>query len=86
MTIICRCEDITSEEIKEKIRNGCTTLEELKQHLRLGMGPCQGRACILLALRILAKETGKKIEEISIPENRPPVNPVAIGLLAGEHD
>lgn len=86
MIIICRCEDITEEDIIKEIKNGCTTLEELKQRLRLGMGPCQGRTCMMLALRILAKELGKKAGEINLPPNRPPINPVPLGLLADEHD
>ena len=87
MIIICRCEDITEEDILKEIKNGCTTLEELKQRLRLGMGACQGRTCMALALRVLRKETGKTIEEITMPPHRPPVNPVTIGLLAaGDHD
>jgi len=86
MIVICRCEDITEEDIIKEIKNGCTTLEELKQRLRLGMGPCQGRTCMMLALRILAKELGKKVGEINLPKNRPPVNPIPLGLLAGEND
>ncbi|KAA0002903.1 MAG: (2Fe-2S)-binding protein [Thermoplasmata archaeon] len=86
MIIICRCEDVTEEDIIKEIRNGCTTLEELKQRLRLGMGPCQGRTCMMLALRILAKELGKRTEEINMPTSRPPVNPIPLGLLAGDHD
>ena len=86
MIVICRCEDITEEDIIKEIKNGCITLEELKQRLRLGMGPCQGRTCMMLALRILAKELGKKVGEINLPKNRPPVNPIPLGLLAGEND
>ncbi len=86
MIVICRCEDVTEEDIIKEIKNGCTTLEELKQRLRLGMGPCQGRTCMMLALRILARELEKKAGEINLPKNRPPVNPVPLGLLAGEND
>ena len=43
-SIICRCEDITQEQIEQAIDEGYTTLEELKRKLRLGMGPCQGEA------------------------------------------
>ena len=86
MIVICRCEDVTEEDIIKEIKNGCTTLEELKQRLRLGMGPCQGRTCMMLALRILARELEKKAGEINLPKNRPPVNPIPLGLLAGEND
>ena len=87
MKIICRCEDITEEDIIKAIREkGCTTLDELKHLLRLGMGSCQGRTCIPLAARILARETGKKVSEIELQTSRPPVVPVPLGLLAGEED
>ena len=85
MTTICRCEDITEEEILEAIHAGFQTLDELKRRLRLGMGPCQGRTCLLLAARLLAQETGQRIEDISWQTSRPPVVPIPLGILAGEH-
>lgn len=87
MKIICRCEDVTEEDVVKAIKEGYTTLDELKHVLRLGMGPCQGRTCIPLAARILARETGKKVSEIELQTSRPPVVPVPLGLLAsGESD
>ncbi len=82
MKIICRCEDVTEEDVVKAIKEGYTTLDELKHVLRLGMGPCQGRTCIPLAARILARETGKKVSEIELQTSRPPVVPVPLGLLA----
>mgnify|MGYP006295387447 CR=1 FL=1 len=38
--IICRCEDITLKEIRELIKEGYTTLDEIKRALRLVMGSC----------------------------------------------
>jgi len=84
MKIICRCEDVTEEDVVKAIKDGYTTLDELKHVLRLGMGPCQGRTCIPLAARILARETGKKVSEIELQTSRPPVVPVPLGLLASE--
>ena len=81
---ICRCEDLTEEEIKKVIDEGYTTLEELKCKLRLGMGPCQGRNCLSLARRILCQKTDKTTEEITIPPSRPPVIPVSLGTLASD--
>ena len=87
MKIICRCEDVTEEDVVKAIKDGYTTLDELKHVLRLGMGPCQGRTCIPLAARILVRETGKKVSEIELQTSRPPVVPVPLGLLAsGESD
>jgi bacterioferritin-associated ferredoxin len=81
---ICRCEDITIEEIEQAIDDGYTTLEELKCRLRLGMGPCQGRGCLLLARRILCQKTGKSNEDIMVPPSRPPTIPISIGTLASD--
>jgi bacterioferritin-associated ferredoxin len=83
-TLICRCEDLTEEEIEQAIDEGYTTLEELKCRLRLGMGPCQGRSCMNLARRILCSKTNKSIEEITMPPSRPPVIPVSLGILASD--
>ena len=82
--LICRCEDLTEEEIIQAIDEGYTTLEELKCKLRLGMGPCQGRSCLSLARRILCQKTKKNAEEISMPPSRPPVIPVSLGTLASD--
>jgi len=87
MKIVCRCEDLTEEDIIGAIRNyGCQTLDELKQILRLGMGPCQGRTCLPIAARILARETGKSIEEIMPPTSRPPVVPVALYMVSKDEE
>ncbi|MEM0492783.1 MAG: (2Fe-2S)-binding protein [Candidatus Thermoplasmatota archaeon] len=86
-TFICRCEDITIEEIEEAIDQGYNTLTLLKNHLRLGMGPCQGRGCLTLARRILCQKTGKRPSEIEYPSTRPPETPILIGVLAsGEEE
>jgi len=87
MKIVCRCEDITEDEIVETIKKyGCTTLDELKQILRLGMGPCQGRTCLPLAARILARETGKSIHDIYPHTSRPPVVPVEIYMVSEDEE
>ena len=39
-TIVCRCEDVTLEQLI-----GYDSLREAKLHTRCGMGPCQGRIC-----------------------------------------
>lgn len=81
---ICRCEDLTQEEIEQAIEEGYITLEELKCKLRLGMGPCQGRSCLSLARRILCEKTEKKTGEIALPASRPPLVPVSFGTLASD--
>lgn len=82
--IICRCNDVTAEEIEALLDQGITDIEELKRLLRIGMGPCQGRTCLPLVMGMLARKTGKKLEEVPLPATRVPVRPVMMGVLAGE--
>ena len=79
--IICRCEDVTLEDVEKLIENGVTDLETLKRILRIGMGPCQGRTCIPLLIRILSRKLKKKPEELLIPPVRPPITPLPLGLF-----
>lgn len=80
--IVCRCEDVTLEEVRRAIAQGATTLDELKRLLRTGMGPCQGRTCRELLARELAAHLGKPVGEIMPPTFRPPAKPVKLGLLS----
>jgi NAD(P)H-nitrite reductase large subunit len=83
-SIVCRCEDISEEDVIHAIQEGYTDIEELRKKLRIGMGPCQGRVCIQLVTRILERKTGKKIAQIQLPTVRPPLIPVSLGTLASE--
>lgn len=84
-TIICRCEDVSTEEIRELLREGFTTLDEIKRISRCGMGPCQGRTCRALIAGEIARATGKDIREVAVPTFRPPTRPVKLGtILEGE--
>lgn len=85
-SIVCRCEDITEEDVIKTIDEGYTDLEELRKKLRIGMGPCQGRVCIQLVTKILEKKTGRKVSKIPLPTSRPPIVPVSLGTLASDED
>jgi glycerol-3-phosphate dehydrogenase len=63
--IICQCEKISEGEIIEAIRKGHTTLDGIKFYTRAGMGRCQGGFCTYRILKIIARETGCSIEEIT---------------------
>ena len=80
-TFICRCEDITKEDVEQAIKEGYATLDELKCRLRLGMGPCQGRGCLPLVRKILCQKLGKRPSEIVYPTTQPPLIPVSLGSL-----
>ncbi|MEX2690030.1 MAG: (2Fe-2S)-binding protein [Candidatus Njordarchaeales archaeon] len=85
-TIICRCQNVTLEDVEKAINEGYTDLESLKRKLRIGMGPCQGRICLPIVIRILARKTGKKPEELLIPKSRPPLLPLPMSLFEGDDD
>lgn len=82
--IICRCEEITEEEILKAIKDGATTVDEIKKFTRAGMGLCQGRTCRRTVEKILAKELNKKVEEIRTSSYRTPVRPVKMKVLKEE--
>jgi glycerol-3-phosphate dehydrogenase len=63
--VVCRCEHVTESEILEAIRRGAETLDGIKYRTRAGMGRCQGGFCTPHVIRILARELGTPIEEIT---------------------
>lgn len=85
-TIICRCEDLTLAELRAVIAEGYTTIEEIKRKTRLSMGPCRGTTCLHLIDKILADYRNCSVEEIDMPTNRPPLEGIKLGTLAGESD
>lgn len=85
-TIVCRCEDLTLKDIRDLIKKGFKTMDEIKRISRCGMGPCQGRTCRQILMRELAKAQGKKLEEIEMTTFRPPTKNVKLGVVAGGAD
>jgi len=81
--IVCRCEDVTLEDIHALIKQGYRTIDEIKRVARAGMGPCQGRTCRMLIAQELAKAYGVSMEEVIMPTFRPTVKPVKLGTFAG---
>jgi len=87
LVVICRCEDVTLDEIRDLIARGYTTVEEIKRITRCGMGPCQGRTCRQLVLAEIARATGKDIASVAPGRFRPPTKPVRLGgAVAGAPD
>ncbi len=81
---ICRCEEITLEDIRQVLEEGYSDFNEIKRKLRVGMGPCQGRTCRPLILREIARVTGKPMDEIELTSFRPPTKPIKISTIAGD--
>ena len=84
--IICRCQEVTKQDIINAIHEGARTVDGVKRRTRAGMGLCQGKTCERLVARIIAEETGRPMSEILPPKSRIPVRPVKIRLLGGDED
>jgi NAD(P)H-nitrite reductase large subunit len=80
--IICRCEDVTEEEVLAAIAQGATTADEVKRLTRAGMGHCQGRTCRRLVNGLLARKLGQKQPEQRTVTQRSPLQPVSLKTLA----
>jgi glycine/D-amino acid oxidase-like deaminating enzyme len=82
--VLCRCEGITLGAVAQgraqaEAEGGAATLPEIKRRTRLGMGPCQGRYCLVSARRLCGGSS-----EDDAPRSRPPARPVSAGVLAAE--
>ncbi|PKK99202.1 MAG: (2Fe-2S)-binding protein [Tenericutes bacterium HGW-Tenericutes-2] len=83
--IICRCEDVSLEQIEKAFEKGYDTFEDLKRLLRVGMGPCQANTCGHLAQREIAKHTKTPIQDVPVHKVRPLVLGVPLGKIAEDH-
>lgn len=82
--IICRCEEVSEEEILEAYECGADTVDAVKRRTRAGMGLCQGRTCRRLVSRILAKEKGEAMGDQTAPSFRPPLRSIKLRHLSRE--
>lgn len=63
--LVCRCEVVTEGEVVDAIRRGAWTLDGVKFRTRAGMGRCQGGFCTWRVMRLLARERGVALEEVT---------------------
>ena len=63
--VVCRCEQVTEGEIVDAIGRGATTLDGVKYRTRAGMGRCQGGFCTPHVTRILSRELGIPVEDVT---------------------
>jgi len=80
--IICRCEDVSLEQIEKAFENGYDTFEDLKRLLRVGMGPCQANTCGHLTQREIAKHKKVPIQDVPVHKVRPLVLGVPLSKIA----
>ena len=82
---VCLCEDVTAKELVQGVREGFDSLETLKRYSTVTMGPCQGKQCLGNAARVTAAICGTSRTTTGLTTFRPPVQPVALAVLAGPH-
>jgi len=62
--MICFCNEVTKKEIKEAIRSGARTIDDIKFSTRASFGECQGSFCTSKILKIISEETHLSPTEI----------------------
>jgi len=80
--IICRCEDVTEDEVLQAIAQGAATADEVKRLTRAGMGHCQGRTCRRLVNQMLARKLGQRPDAQRPITQRAPLQPVSLKVLS----
>lgn len=63
--IVCRCEMVSAQEIRDAIRRGARTLDGVKFRTRAQAGRCHGGFCTTRILRIMAEELGVNVASLS---------------------
>jgi glycerol-3-phosphate dehydrogenase len=78
--IVCRCEEISRGEVEDALGRSvpCDTLDGVKRRVRPGMGRCQGGFCGPLVLQIIARKTGKSLEQV---EKNGPGGEILLGSI-----
>ncbi|NLD84021.1 MAG: (2Fe-2S)-binding protein [Clostridiales bacterium] len=84
--IVCRCEEVTREEIMEAMRLGDASLDAVKKRTRAGMGFCQGRTCKRLVARMLSAYYHMPLDHYLPGSIRLPVLPLTLGEIANTVD
>jgi bacterioferritin-associated ferredoxin len=82
--LVCRCEDVTREELDDAIERGHDDIESLKRYTGFGTGWCQGKWCLALCARLLAERQPAGAARPFTP--RPPFHPVELAHLAALGD
>lgn len=80
---VCRCEEVTVDEIRAAIAAGASTVNDVKRQTRAGMGVCQGIFCVSAIAKVLGAETGTPLAEIAPITARPPVRLIPVERLGG---
>ncbi|KPC27585.1 Pyridine nucleotide-disulfide oxidoreductase family protein [Pseudomonas savastanoi pv. glycinea] len=79
-TLVCRCEEVSAGDIRTTVQDGHWEINRVKAMCRVGMGRCQGRMCGLAAAEIIARESGRPVEQVGRLRGQAPIKPLPFGL------
>ncbi|THD75222.1 MAG: FAD-dependent oxidoreductase [Bradyrhizobium sp.] len=76
-------EDLRTCDIDDTVQAGYDDIQLVKRYSTAGLGPSQGRHANINTIRLVARATGRSVEEIGTTTFRPPLVPEKFGQLAG---
>jgi bacterioferritin-associated ferredoxin len=80
--ILCRCEDVTLNDVERAVASGWSDLEEVKRYTGFGTGPCQGKECLRAVAQAIADATGRPPATMRPFTTRPPLVPTELKYFA----
>lgn len=63
--IVCRCEMVSAQEVRDAIKRGARTLDGVKFRTRAQAGRCHGGFCTTRIIKIMQEELGLTVEQIT---------------------
>lgn len=76
-------EDLQLKDLVNAAREGFDNIELMKRFSTVGMGPSQGKHSNMNGIRVLARVTGRSIDQTGSTTARPMFHPVPVQALAG---
>jgi len=81
-TLVCRCHEVTAQQIARTVQDGYADCDDVKASIRCGMGPCQGRLCAGSTASLVAATREIAPGAVPLQRVRPPLQPLTLGELA----
>jgi sarcosine oxidase subunit beta len=82
-TVVCPCEDVTANDLREAVRLGYRDIESVKRYTGFGTGFCQGKSCLTHVAAYLKESGAASAEQLGPFTARPPFRPTEFAFYAG---
>jgi glycerol-3-phosphate dehydrogenase len=63
--IVCRCELVSAQEVRDAVKHGARTLDGVKFRTRAQAGRCHGGFCTTRIMKIMHEELGLPVTDIT---------------------